>query len=216
MKKWECTVCGYIHEGDEPPDECPVCSADKNMFVELTEEPQAQEQPVEPAQEEVPASAPSTGEATFLSKFLAFASEQILRYHLHPIAVHSPNGILPMALIFLLMTTLFGLPHFETAAFYSFIFVLITMPVVIFTGYESWQGRYRGTLTSTFKIKITASIITVCLLCVLVLWRAVQPEILTTASTGRWIFMLLSIILLGAVGIAGHLGGKLVFGGRKE
>ena len=38
MRKWECTVCGYVHEGEEPPDECPVCAADKSMFVEITEE----------------------------------------------------------------------------------------------------------------------------------------------------------------------------------
>ena len=38
MKKWECTVCGYIHEGEEPPDECPVCAADKSLFVEVVEE----------------------------------------------------------------------------------------------------------------------------------------------------------------------------------
>ena len=40
MKKWECTVCGYIHEGDEPPDECPVCGADRSKFIEMdAEEP---------------------------------------------------------------------------------------------------------------------------------------------------------------------------------
>ncbi len=37
-KKWKCTVCGYIHEGDEPPDECPVCKQPKNVFVPLEEE----------------------------------------------------------------------------------------------------------------------------------------------------------------------------------
>ncbi len=35
MKKWKCSVCGYIHEGDEPPDQCPVCGAPKEMFVPL-------------------------------------------------------------------------------------------------------------------------------------------------------------------------------------
>lgn len=29
---WKCRVCGYIHEGPEPPDECPVCGASKDMF----------------------------------------------------------------------------------------------------------------------------------------------------------------------------------------
>ena len=35
MAKWECTVCGHIHEGDEPPDECPVCGADKEDFERI-------------------------------------------------------------------------------------------------------------------------------------------------------------------------------------
>ena len=26
MKKWKC-VCGYIHDGDEPPAQCPKCGA---------------------------------------------------------------------------------------------------------------------------------------------------------------------------------------------
>jgi len=32
-KKWKCTVCGYIHEGDKPPDLCPVCRAHKFQFI---------------------------------------------------------------------------------------------------------------------------------------------------------------------------------------
>jgi rubrerythrin len=35
MKKFECTVCGYIHEGDEPPEICPVCEVSKDKFVEI-------------------------------------------------------------------------------------------------------------------------------------------------------------------------------------
>jgi flavin reductase (DIM6/NTAB) family NADH-FMN oxidoreductase RutF/rubrerythrin len=38
MKKWKCTVCGYIAEGLEPPDECPVCHAPKEAFVEIEAE----------------------------------------------------------------------------------------------------------------------------------------------------------------------------------
>ena len=35
MKKWKCNVCGYIHVGEEPPDECPVCGADSTKFEEV-------------------------------------------------------------------------------------------------------------------------------------------------------------------------------------
>jgi rubrerythrin len=34
MKKWRCLVCDYIHEGDEPPETCPVCGVGSDQFVE--------------------------------------------------------------------------------------------------------------------------------------------------------------------------------------
>ncbi len=35
MKKWKCSVCGYIHTGEAPPDTCPICGAPKDKFVLL-------------------------------------------------------------------------------------------------------------------------------------------------------------------------------------
>ncbi len=32
-KKWKCTVCGYLHEEEFPPEVCPVCGAIKYQFV---------------------------------------------------------------------------------------------------------------------------------------------------------------------------------------
>lgn len=37
MKKFRCTVCGYVHEGDTPPDKCPQCGSPKEKFVEVLE-----------------------------------------------------------------------------------------------------------------------------------------------------------------------------------
>ena len=37
-KKWRCTVCGYIHEGDEAPERCPMCKVPKEKFVEVVEQ----------------------------------------------------------------------------------------------------------------------------------------------------------------------------------
>ena len=34
MKKWVCPVCGYVHEGDVPPAECPVCHVPGSKFIE--------------------------------------------------------------------------------------------------------------------------------------------------------------------------------------
>lgn len=35
MKSWKCTVCGYIHEGDAPPEFCPVCNWGSDKFIEI-------------------------------------------------------------------------------------------------------------------------------------------------------------------------------------
>lgn len=37
MKKFICTVCGYVHEGDTPPEFCPQCKQPKEKFKELVE-----------------------------------------------------------------------------------------------------------------------------------------------------------------------------------
>jgi len=37
MKKWVCTVCGYVHEGDAPPEKCPQCGAAGEKFSEQAE-----------------------------------------------------------------------------------------------------------------------------------------------------------------------------------
>ena len=34
MKKFVCPVCGYVHEGDTPPEKCPVCGVPGEKFVE--------------------------------------------------------------------------------------------------------------------------------------------------------------------------------------
>ncbi|WP_105177218.1 NADH peroxidase [Clostridium cagae] len=38
MKKFVCTVCGYIHEGDTPPEICPVCKVGADKFIEMKDD----------------------------------------------------------------------------------------------------------------------------------------------------------------------------------
>ena len=38
MKKFRCTVCGYVYEGDAAPEKCPLCKAPASKFVEVVEE----------------------------------------------------------------------------------------------------------------------------------------------------------------------------------
>ncbi len=36
MKKYVCSICGYVHEGDAPPEKCPQCGAPAAKFSEKT------------------------------------------------------------------------------------------------------------------------------------------------------------------------------------
>ena len=33
MAKWLCSICGYVHEGDSAPEQCPVCKAPAEKFI---------------------------------------------------------------------------------------------------------------------------------------------------------------------------------------
>ncbi|MBK7214346.1 MAG: rubrerythrin family protein [Bacteroidales bacterium] len=35
--KWECRNCGYVHEGNNPPENCPACQHPKSYFEEKSE-----------------------------------------------------------------------------------------------------------------------------------------------------------------------------------
>lgn len=34
MKRYVCSICGYVHEGDAPPEKCPQCGAAASKFSE--------------------------------------------------------------------------------------------------------------------------------------------------------------------------------------
>ncbi|MFW6333504.1 MAG: DUF7130 family rubredoxin-like protein [Thermodesulfobacteriota bacterium] len=225
-RKWRCTVCGYIHEGDEPPDECPVCGADKSMFEEVTEEePQVFEAADiqiqaedKKASEKKPKAKPKPDPraydlgpvpGTVQGRAMYILHQQMLKHHGHPMVVHIPNGVLPMVFIFMILTALFQVPGFCTAAFWSLAFVVITLPAVIYSGYIEWQKRYRGYPSDRIIKKIiAASVVAVSSLAALI-WWIFDPDVLS--SSLRWAFITLNLVTLAAAIVAGYIGGKYVF-----
>lgn len=217
MRRWKCKVCGYIHEGAEAPEKCPVCYADKSNFVEVDANGDeiAVDAPAEvktgPTVVETPAVA-----AAPPAKSRGLLTRMVLGLHLHPISVHFPNGLLPASVVFLAIGTLLGIAGFSDAAFFNMVFVLATLPMVMATGYLEWQHRYQGSKTILFLVKIACSIVVLVSLVALVAWRFLDPQVADAASPNRLTFFGLALVMLTCAGIAGHLGGKLVFAGRNR
>jgi len=225
MKKWRCTVCGYIHEGPEPPDKCPICGADKSEFEEViepstnigeglqddagtgfvSEAPAPGSPPDSGARDSGPQLAAFSG--GFFQKFFGF----MLKHHVHPVFVHIPNGVLPVSVIFIILAVFFESKSLQTAALYNMVFVVLTIPFVLFSGYIEWRNRYNGALTHLFIAKIIAAALVTITLVTAVVWWIMIPDVLKSAYPERWVFIALILVMLIAATVSGFIGGKLVF-----
>jgi uncharacterized membrane protein/rubredoxin len=208
MRKWKCLICKYLHEGDAPPDQCPVCKAPASKFVEA-----------EPAFPEADAAGKAAaGESrthssaappSRKSKILDGVADLLSRRHAHPISVHFPNGILPVALMMFLLAWLFDAATTATAGFYNIVFVTLALPLVIFTGFLDWERKYKKALTPMFQIKIVAAAVVFAACVISLFWYLIDPGVV--GSPQGWLFILLNGVAVAAAGVAGHIGGKLVF-----
>lgn len=210
MKKWQCSVCKYIHEGDTPPEKCPVCGVPASKFVLLEDPEEKQVKPVEPVVENIPPEpepieTPEPAPRNFYEKF----TRLMVKHHAHPVTVHTPNGILPAAAILFILAWLFNYDLFAQVGFINLVFVILALPVVLFSGILEWQKKYMGAMTTIFKVKILAATLTTSSCAICMIWYLIDPGVLT--SSKGWIFILLSLVMLASAGIAGHIGGKLVF-----
>ena len=226
MKKWKCLVCGYIHTGDEPPEKCPVCGAPKSQFIDVTEPEAPAPKPAPPAAPETqptadspeisaPVAAAKTAEPEPVSPFkdsrYRRLFEMMTKYHGHPISVHIPNGLLPVTILFIILSALFSIKGMTTAATYNLGAVALSMPLVLFLGWVDWQNRFNGAITDIFIVKIACGIIVTVTAWFLFIWLLVNPAVVTTPQASRVAFFMINLIMLGAASIAGWYGGKLVF-----
>ena len=71
MKKWVCSVFGYVHEGDTPPEKCPVCKQPAEKFNLVEEE---KKNPYAGTQTEKNLETAFAGESQARNKYTYFAS----------------------------------------------------------------------------------------------------------------------------------------------
>ncbi|MBM9519557.1 hypothetical protein JWG39_06955 [Desulforhopalus vacuolatus] len=209
-KRWRCTVCQYECTSDFPPEKCPVCGASREAFVEIDAEGNVIG--VEPVQEE-------EKKGGFYDALCRF----FVKNHIHPISAHFPNGIMPAAVLFLLIGLFSGSAVLEDAAWYNLVVILVSLPLVLFAGFIEWKRSYRGAKTWIFITKITCGIVVLLSVSGLVIWPLVKESeewgsvvLFGLELPAHQLYVALACIGLCAVAIAGHLGGKLVYGARQR
>ncbi len=191
MKKvWRCTVCGYLHEGEAPPELCPVCHADASKF-ELVAAEEEQEQP---------AATP-----------VGLLGEMLQGFVPHAVFAHFPNALIPTSMLFLLLFLFVAQGSFETTAWYLLIVAALAVPPTFAAGLYDWKKHYAAQAAPIFIKKIVLASLLLMLGLTAVLWRWFDPQLLAKGGWPAWLFLLLVAAMLVCVTLLGHYGGVLVF-----
>jgi len=181
MTQWECTVCGYIHSGANPPDICPVCGADVSKFKEV-------------AQARV-----------------SLFQEMRETFQPHAVAGHFPNALVPTALLFTAVALFVTPLSLSDATWYMLLVLLPMIPATLLTGLYEWKSRFAGKTATIFQRKIQLASLLMFLLVITVGLRYSLGDPLLGSAVWKWGFCGLLLAMLGCVTLLGHYGGKLVF-----
>lgn len=74
-KRFKCSICGYVHEGVESPEQCPRCKAPREKFVELTEGMAEEPKPLKGTKTEANLLEAFAGESMARNKYTYYASK---------------------------------------------------------------------------------------------------------------------------------------------
>lgn len=185
-RRWRCTVCGYIHEGEQPPEECPVCGADRTQFVPLEE-----------------------AEPNLLR-------DLVISFRLHSVVAHFPCGLLPTMALFMLLSLIFTHAGLETTVFWLLLVVIAVTPVVLASGVYAWQKHFAGRRASIFFKKIALALTLLVLGLTAGFLRYTHAELLVTGDWRRVLYLLCLAGMLACAVLLGHYGSKLVFKGHQR
>lgn len=195
IRKWRCTVCGYIHQGDAPPESCPVCHAPAEKFELVAEEQQSR------------------------SLFAMVQRElQQLRENFvaHAVFAHFPVALTSTSFLFLMLFLFRGNEALEFSIFALLLVVGVSAPLTFVSGLRDWKKHYQGKRAAIFIKKVWLGRCLLLLLAVALFWRWQVPAVLTDGGLSAGVFLLLHLLMLGCVTLLGHYGGILVFGDREK
>jgi uncharacterized membrane protein len=139
-------------------------------------------------------------------------AEKVNVPHLHPVFVHFPQALFPVAFAAFGFYLLTGIREFETGAFVASLFGALAAPLTTATGFFDWWNRYQAYMTSVFKIKIAGAFVLMALAGPAVWLRALHPDLAALPLGGLgWVYLGLLAACTATCVVLGHYGGKLVF-----
>jgi predicted heme/steroid binding protein/uncharacterized membrane protein len=148
-----------------------------------------------------------------LPKFAAFLLEKnpFFRRHPHPMTVHFPIVFFLSNPFFNILYLLTGVSSFEITAFHCLVGGILMGAVAIVTGYFTWWYNYMAKMMKPIAIKIPLSVVLMVVAIVILVWRLVNPTVMTDPQGANPVYLFLVLSLAPIVSIMGWFGATMTF-----
>lgn len=136
-------------------------------------------------------------------------------FQLHPISAHFSNGVIPVAVLYMLLAILAADTFFEHTVKHLLIIVLLAIPVSFASGVYDWKSKFNGAKGPVFIKKIRLSVVLLVLCSTAVAIRFSTPDVAAEGGPLYWLYLASLFGMLPVVTLLGHYGGKLAVAAHK-
>ena len=134
----------------------------------------------------------------------------------HAVASHFVNGLVPVAVLFMLLTLVTADSYLEHTVFHLICVASIAAPVSLLSGIRDWRAKFHGGHAPIFYHKIKLSISLTILCAAVIAIRVVCHDPIAAGGRIAWLYIGCISLTLPVVVLLGHLGGKLAYMARQK
>lgn len=146
-------------------------------------------------------------------KLQEFIDDLQRTFILHAVITHFVNGLVPVAVFFLLLALARG-DGFALTAFHLVAFAAAMAPVAFLSGIRDWRRKFHGASSPVFLYKIRLSLVLMLLCAAALTLHLVWPESVARGGVIAWLYRGFIFLMLPVVILLGHYGGKLAYAVR--
>lgn len=135
---------------------------------------------------------------------------------LHAVAAHFPNGLIPVAVIFMLLALVSADPYSEHTVMHLLLVTLCMIPISFISGVRDWRRNFHGAKAPIFRKKLILAT-TLFLLCGFsLILRLRYPDVLSHLGFATLLYGASLLLMLLLVTLLGHFGAKLAAQVKKQ
>ena len=140
-----------------------------------------------------------------------FIDDFLKTFVLHAVAAHFNNGLIPSALLFLVLAIFWSDPFFERTVLHLIVLAISMVPVSFFSGVRDWRTKFHGGRAPIFYRKMWLTVLLFLLLGSALLIRLTHPGVPFLKGVFSWLYLGCLGGTLPVVILLGHYGGKLAY-----